>query len=73
MKSNDPRSIKSFLAGARSLTIFHILKVPLSMVHDWESGRELPDKDQADSIKKINSPLRRIRCYLSSKIAHILQ
>jgi hypothetical protein len=50
-----------------------MLKVELSMVNAWESGSELPDKDQLNWIKKINSPWRRILRYGASNITPILQ
>jgi O-methyltransferase len=53
--------IKSFFSGASPNTIAAILNVPLSKVDDWANGRDSPSKDQAQHIKKINSPLARLK------------
>ena len=50
------KSIIKFFSGTSPDTISALLKVSLTKVNDWENGRDSPSKDQAQRIKKINSP-----------------
>ena len=63
------KSIIKFFSGTSPYTISALLNVSLTKVNDWESGRDSPSKDQAQYIKKINSPLTRLKRWVSNLLA----
>ena len=63
------KPIKNFFSRTSRYTISAILNVPLSKVDDWANGLDSPSKDQAQHIKKINSPLSRLKRLLSNILA----
>jgi hypothetical protein len=67
------KSIKSFFSGASPHTIAAMLNVPIQKVIDWQNGHDSPSKDQDKLIKKINSPLLRLKRALSYKLSLILK
>jgi O-methyltransferase len=67
------KSIKSFFSGASPHTIAAMLNVPIQKVIDWQNGHDSPSKNQAKLIKKISSPLLRLKRALSHKLSLILK
>ena len=65
--------IEGFFSGASPYTIAAMLNVPIQKAIDWQSGRDSPSKDQANEIKKVNSPLRRLKRALSYQLSLILK
>ena len=66
---NKIKPIKNIFSRTSAYTISAILKVPLTKVDDWANGLDSPSKDQAQHIKKINSPLARLKRLLSNILA----
>ena len=67
------KSIKSFFSGASPHTIAAMLNVPIQKVIDWQNRHDSPSKAQDKLIKKINSPLLRLKRALSHKLSLILK
>ena len=66
------KSIKMFFSGASPHTIAAVLNVPIQKVIDWQNGYDSPNKDQSNLIKKISSPLSRLKRALSYQLSRIL-
>ena len=67
------KSIKIFFSGASPHTIAAMLNVPIQKVIDWQNRHDSPSKAQDKLIKKINSPLLRLKRALSHKLSLILK
>ena len=66
------KSMKRFFSEASHYTVAAMLNVPIQKVIDWQNGHDSPSKDQSKLIKKINSPLSRLKRALSYQLSLIL-